>query len=358
MGIRFFLLLVATFLFTSVSLAENNGKLTKHWVANAESRGAVCLDGSKATYYLSELGDDNKWVVMLGGGVPCASLGECARAKKNQSRLASSKQSKDIIHGSGLLLENKQLNPLFFNWNKVFVPQCSMDAWVGQQTASKQTEGLFFQGGSIVHEVVQSLKSFGIGDAKALIVIGNSAGGIGVLNHIDRIAAQLPKVKVKGIVDGGWILDSQPFRGVMHNNILSRFKSLKSLAVDDGCAKAYPNDTSKCLIGPYVYPHVQTPLLIRISQNDPEHLRRLGVGKKPYGKEELVYVKEHAEEVCQSLKNVNAYFSFYGLPHTVVKNKRVFSESHGKYHFYEEIKNFVAGATPYRGVTDCQSYRE
>ncbi len=356
MVVRFFLLLVMTFLFSCVSQAGNRGGLQKHWITNAESKDAVCLDGSRATYYLSELGHENKWVIMLGGGVPCANLEQCARAKENQNRLSSSRQNKDVIHGSGLLLENKQLNPLFFNWNKVFVPQCSMDAWVGEQQASKQTKGLFFEGGTIVRELVESLKSFGIGDAKELVVVGNSAGGVGVLNHIDRIAAQLPKVKVKGIVDGGWILDSRPFSGRMHDGILNRFKSLGSLAVDGDCAKAYPNHQSKCLIGAYVYPYVKTPVLIRISQNDPEHLRRLGVGKEQHGKGELAYVEEHAKQVCQSLEKVNSYFSFYGLPHTTVKNKRVFSESSGKYHFYKEIENFIAGESPYRKATDCSRY--
>jgi len=44
-----------------------------------------------------------------------------------------------------------------------------------------------------------------LAEATEVLVAGSSTGGIGVHNNLDRIAARLPGVKVKGLVDAGWI---------------------------------------------------------------------------------------------------------------------------------------------------------
>ena len=52
-----------------------------------------------------------------------------------------------------------------------------------------------------------------------------SAGGTGVLVNLDRIAdlvkSRAPQVEVRGLVDAGWFLDNEPYRGRPCHNAYS-----------------------------------------------------------------------------------------------------------------------------------------
>ncbi|MCF6208579.1 MAG: pectinacetylesterase family protein, partial [Ghiorsea sp.] len=186
-----------------------------------------------------------------------------------------------------------------------------------------------------------------------LLMVGNSAGGSGVMNHIYLITSKLPNTKVKGLTDGSWILDTQPFPSIstIHHDIQTRFATL-SMHVDDDCAKAYPKDAWRCIMGEHVYPYIQSPVFVRTSQTDPVHLRRLGVSQHP-SPQQNTYIQKHAANICQSLVPVNNFFSLQGTPHTVVKNNRVFSLSYQGQSFYDAIVQFMHQPENNLKITDC-----
>ena len=345
------ILLLSLLLGSQASYAEQ--LLLKKVIPNAESQQAVCMDGSPAVFYIFQQEKQKNWLIMLGGGVPCDTLKHCERALESKINMTSSKARWKYIKGKGLLSSNQNHNPTFANWKKVFIPQCSMDVWVGKQKASAKTHGLAFQGGSIVHATIQALKDLGLKQAGNLLMLGNSAGGIGVMNHIDWITSQLPNTKVKGLTDGSWILDTQPFpsRNTIHYDIQTRFSTL-SMSIDDDCAKAYPNDTWRCIMGEHVYPHIQAPIFTRISQTDPVHLKRLGIPRHPSA-EQNTYIQKHATDICQSLVPVNNFFSLQDTPHTVIKNNRVFSLAYQGQSFYDAITQFMQTPKDDIKITDC-----
>jgi len=327
--------------------------LEKQVIDDTVNQQAVCMDSSPAVYFINAQEKQKKWMIMLGGGVPCGTLENCQQALRTKKNMTSSLYRWDAMRGTGLLSNDKSNNPSFSAWNKVFIPQCSMDVWVGKQKASHASKGLSFQGSSILHGVIQSLKRSGLEKASTLILVGNSAGGIGVMNHIDWVASQLPKTKVKGIIDGSWILDAQPFpsRSTIHQDIIKRLSTLE-VQVDADCAQAHPNDHWRCVMGEYVYPHIQSPLFIRISQTDPVHLKRLGIPQHP-SNQQRAYIQKHATNICQSLTSANNFFSLRGTPHTVVKNNRVFSLSYQGQSFYDAITQFVYKPKSSIKITDC-----
>ena len=336
--------------FTQGAIANT---LEKQVIDTTVNQQAVCMDGSPAVYFINAEETQKNWIIMLGGGIPCGTLENCQQALQTKQNMTSSLYRWDAMHGTGLLSDDERNNPTFSAWNKVFIPQCSMDVWVGKQKASQASKGLSFQGSSILHGVIRSLKHSGLDKASTLILVGNSAGGIGVMNHIDWVASQLPKTKVKGIVDGSWILDAQPFpsRSTIHQDITKRLSTLE-VQVDEDCAQAHPDDQWHCIMGTYVYPHIQSPLFIRISQTDPVHLRRLGISQHP-SNQQRAYIQKHATDICQSLTSTNNFFSLRGTPHTVVKNKRAFSLSYQGQSFYDAITQFVQKPKTSIKITDC-----
>jgi len=348
---RFFTIILFCLASNHVNAADN--LLSKTYIDNALNQHAICMDGSLAIYYKNIQTNQKNWIIMLGGGVPCGTLENCQQALKNKKNMTSSKYRWNNIHGTGLLSDNEVNNPNFANWNKIFIPQCSMDVWVGKQKASEKTHGLSFQGGNIVHASIQALKNLGLTQADNLLMVGNSAGGIGVMNHIDWVASQLPNTKVKGLVDGSWVLDTKPFPSSthIHQNIIKRLSTL-TVQVDSDCAKAYPNNNWQCIMGEYIYPHIQSPLFVRISQTDPVHLRRLGISNPTIAEQEA-YIHQHEQEICQSLQGVTYYFSLKNKPHTVVKNKGVFSLAYQGHTFYDAISHFILGSAKRIQITDC-----
>lgn len=86
-------------------------------------QGARCLDGSPSGYYY-QYGSGtglNKWVINFQGGGVCESESTCT--DRSEGDLGSSK-SWGKTHGGKEPLQNnnKDENPLAYNWNYIYVP--------------------------------------------------------------------------------------------------------------------------------------------------------------------------------------------------------------------------------------------
>lgn len=96
------------------------------------------------------------------------------------------------------------------------MPYCSSDSWSGDLRPKKPSD-LAFLGSKIIEQVVLDLvKKRQLADGRMLLLTGSSAGAVGVLINLDRVADILhdkgSKIEVRGIVDSGWFLDNEPFR--------------------------------------------------------------------------------------------------------------------------------------------------
>lgn len=239
-------------------------------------RGVTCNDGSPAGYYLRKAHGSKRWIVFLEGGWFCGSATTCRERHKKMRGLMSSKQWRTTKRGIGLLSTDPKENPSWWNSNHVFIPYCSSDAWSGN--ASIETGRRFsFLGTRILDRVIEELLSEGLSIARHLLLAGSSAGGIGVILNLDRIAKNLKmagfNVHVRGLTDSGWYLigDESPLSPrclVGGGNNWAPSQAIKegmaywNGVVPEDCARRNPTEKWKCYFGEHVY---------RTDSNSPKH---------------------------------------------------------------------------------------
>ncbi|XP_041994165.1 pectin acetylesterase 8-like [Salvia splendens] len=102
-------------------------------VANAKTSRFIfimCMDGSPAGYYYSAgSGDGAKnWLLFLMGGGWCDNVDDC-QSKLNQS--FGSSKFMPFTKFSEILSPDCQINPDFYNWNRIFVAYCDQSSFLG-----------------------------------------------------------------------------------------------------------------------------------------------------------------------------------------------------------------------------------
>ena len=240
---------------------------------------AVCLDGSPAVYYLSKGTNSTAWLFHHQGGGWCQTLDECAR--RANGGLGSSKgypTTKDLrtvdpppTSGDGSVTTGKlghnhferdcSINPLFCQWNFVYMPYCDGQSFAGD-AAGGSYEGaqLQFRGKAIREAVVSSLRP-GLTAATHSVVTGCSAGGAAAFFHVDWFAEQLPHAMTRGMPDSGVFLDGNYARDGKQN-YGARMANMYTMAnasagLPPACVAA---KGEKCLFAEHVIPFLKTPL--------------------------------------------------------------------------------------------------
>jgi hypothetical protein len=193
-----------------------DGLLTKALFSDGVVReyGARCLDGSKAGIYYREgsTHNDDKYMIYLEGGAYCAGEADCIG--RSQTALGSNLYWPDTMEPhapSDILSANSTTNPHFHNWNIIYVPYCSGDLWLGNNTNPSPTSwNLTFAGNQIFLAAIQTLiNDWDLEDATEVVLTGVSAGGIGVYYHLDRLADIMNHLtdytaRVVGAPQAGW----------------------------------------------------------------------------------------------------------------------------------------------------------
>ncbi len=313
---------IVLILFALTSIA-NAAPLQKITVPNASARQAVCNDGSPAVYYFrpGKGSGANKWVIFLSGGGLCYSVESCNERKINSPQLMSSKGYPSTFVGNGVLSDLAAKNPDFFNANQVAIPYCSSDLWSGDREKSNATGGYEFRGIKIVRSIISELRNKGLSVAAQILFSGTSAGGMGVMVHLDWLSAQFPAAEVRGVNDAGWT----PAQALTLPIPQSAFPVKEALQLCNGkpdasCAQANPNKKYICYSSD-VYGFLNTPLMVQMSQYDPVFLSGLGV-KFPFDPAEKVLADLFAAAIRDSLSDVNAAFSPRTNTHGVLPYQR------------------------------------
>lgn len=289
------------------------GTLEKHEIANAVARDAVCNDGSPGIYYVRR-GTGcgaTRWVIGLEGGGSCNTADECA-ARAHGLTSSVGKPATLTLHG--ILDADGAANPDFFTANVVYVDYCTSDNWAGHRAASADTNGFAFRGADLLRAALQDLRDPAIsgpdhlGTATEVLLVGSSAGGLGVVANADRLSAALPAVRVRAVNDAGWVADllSDPPAGQSaqpsYVEFDARFAYWAALP-DDSCAALEPDHPGRCSIGPTVFPRLTTPLFVHEDQRDPVQLAMLGGSMDP------AYKAQFAAAIASSLAPVTGVFS-------------------------------------------------
>eukprot|EP01061_Rhynchopus_euleeides_P011523 TRINITY_DN2108_c0_g1_i3.p1 TRINITY_DN2108_c0_g1~~TRINITY_DN2108_c0_g1_i3.p1 ORF type:complete len:495 (+),score=157.37 TRINITY_DN2108_c0_g1_i3:105-1589(+) len=183
-------------------LQQQQGATGMHvmW-AQAESMGAVCLDGSPGSfYYEAGASTSREWVLYFEGGGWCYTEEDCL--ERSNTALGTTVFSVDTSVW-GVLSPNCILNPDFCTAHKVYLTSCDGTSFTGDREHPVEYGGkkLYFRGARIRAAVLETLvESFGLGDAERVLITGFSAGGTAVLLHTSQTAAYL-KAHAPGLQD-------------------------------------------------------------------------------------------------------------------------------------------------------------
>jgi hypothetical protein len=197
--------------------------------------GAVCLDGSPATYYMrnaTTVGSLNKWVIYLEGGAWCVGenaydtnaykgnpncvLESCeVRTTYKWGTTNSSKNAydADYLDFDAITVVHQD----FFNWdcstsptlcefNLVWFRYCDGGSYSGNRSEPVITSNgvtLYYRGARILYSILDELLFYhGMDNATEVVLSGYSSGAVALLMHIDDMAQYIQdgNTNVNGII--------------------------------------------------------------------------------------------------------------------------------------------------------------
>ena len=317
---------------------------------------ARCLDGSSAGYYYQPAvvsqkrarskENRTKWVIYLNGGGECDGLDNCS--KLLTSPLGSSKYFQQEVDASGWFFasDNCSINPEFCEWNHVFNPYCSQDLHSGQRKeATNETYNFYFSGRHIMTSILDELDALVTSDennnsnslleATEIILVGASAGGIGVWYHVDDLQKRYPKAKVTAATIAGYYFYADFYMGTNHTNFVPgegmgdfREEGIQSAYqlyeafVDEDCRMAKGDKAAyQCMLANNSFPYITADSFIIQSLSDKVVLT--GHDQLP---KEYVMEEEEQEFLQKWYKNMSSSIHMH-FDTNDISNKK-----------YEEIK--------------------
>ncbi|XP_068342353.1 pectin acetylesterase 12-like [Pyrus communis] len=181
-------------------------------VEGAAAKGAVCLDGTVPAYHLHRgYGSGvNSWLIKFQGGAWCNDTRSCSDRKFTP--FGSSTRMETEMPFSGILSNQAEQNPEFFNWNRVLLRYCDGASFSGDSENKK--EHLQYRGQRIWLSAMDDLMSKGMCDANQALLFGCSSGGLSSILHCDEFRGLFPTTtRVKCLSDGGFFIDAVDISG-------------------------------------------------------------------------------------------------------------------------------------------------
>lgn len=171
----------------------------------------------------------------------------------------------------GILSPHAEENPYWHNANHVLVPYCSSDSWSGTRiepaNPRDRENNWRFMGALIIRQVIADLIPLGLGRVAGgeLLLVGSSAGGLGVLLNLDRVRDFLVnerklQVTVRGVSDSGWFLDREPYTpaAVASSEAVRLGWKLWQGLLPEDCTRAHPTEPWRCYFGYRLYPTLKS----------------------------------------------------------------------------------------------------
>ncbi|XP_059306342.1 pectin acetylesterase 8-like isoform X2 [Lycium ferocissimum] len=237
---------------------------------SAIAKGAVCLDGS-APAFLFHSGTGSgvqNWLLHLEGGGWCSTVSECL-SRTNQP-IGSSKNMPLQGAFTGVLSNDPDMNPVFYDWNRVKVKYCDGASFTGDIEEVDPATNLHYRGARIFKVIVEELLAKGMSSAQNVILSGTSAGGLAAILNCDKFKIFLQMdTRLKRISDAGFFLNVSTIAGKpeikeLYERVVVLHGSTKNLP--PSCTSTLK--PSLCFFPQYVAGYIQTPLFIINSAYD------------------------------------------------------------------------------------------
>jgi hypothetical protein len=288
-------------------------------VKDAAKKLAVCNDGSPAAYYFrpGRDADRNKWIIFLQGGGGCGTDSDCRKRWSDDHNLMTSAGLPMRRQEEGLFSTDEKENPDFARYAIVVLHYCSSDSYAGDAARTLDGRTIQFRGHRIVDAVLDDLMDSSVTGPQTLrqatevMFAGTSAGGMGMHNSLDRVAARLSWARVKGVADSAWVPDvARLGAGTMdvppYGAALVDYANAQP---DESCAAANPSQKGRCLQEQFLYPYLTTPLFVYADQRDPVLLGTLGIMGAARSQQERDYIDNYGARLRDELKDLPGVFS-------------------------------------------------
>eukprot|EP00052_Salpingoeca_macrocollata_P021749 m.187067 g.187067 ORF g.187067 m.187067 type:complete len:401 (-) comp21615_c0_seq2:1536-2738(-) len=237
----------------------------------AQSDGAVCLDGTPSAYYFKQgTGSGaNKWYIHHQGGGWCESLDSCYE-RAHTDLGSSAKYPANSSLSGGYFDSDPAVNPQMYNWNMIFMRYCDGNSFSGNNASTTEYKGmtLHWRGKHILDAMINSvLTARGAAHATDIVVSGCSAGGLATYLHCDYWAEKIAaasngNAKVRCMPDSGFFLDYEG-KPQYHSGMIWAFNQQNSTSgVNQACIQAHTptHDTELCMFAEHTAPHIKTPM--------------------------------------------------------------------------------------------------
>ncbi len=329
---------------------------SKFEVKEAVEREALCNDGSPAAFYFRpSQTESNNWKIHLQGGGDCSTEEDCqlrasitADTVSGNAQLdfdevflpfTSSTEYPDSLDLEGIFSLDLNLNPEFGTYNHVFIPYCSSDSHFGDRNESADTFGFQFKGKKIVDAVIEDLLDSSIlgennlQNSELVVISGTSAGGRGVQQNLDRMAALIPHDNVYGVLDSSYFtryfLTEEERLG-----LALRQSTLWNGQYDDSCVNFVGQDSKHlCDRVELISDVVQTAVFIYMDQHD-----EVAIGSNT---DQLDEFAQHTREELQTLCGV--YSGQHGYHGSIRSDERFFNATVSGLSFHDVLLNWLTG---------------
>ena len=271
----------------STASASADGDWSLHkMTAAAESKGARCLDGSPAAYYLRQPlaappAGSRPFVVFMEGGGWCLESSCLSRAGTDLGSSTNYPAVPGGMEGGGLYAE-------FATATVIYMKYCDGGSFTGNADAPVtfpgSTQKIYYRGRRILDALFEELlDSRGLSTATELLFAGCSAGALTTYVHADYVstlmARRVPGAKTVALADAMFSLHHDAFPANPSNYYTNQFKWgftawNSSASINQKCLAAYSGSSANassawvCFHGAVAAQFVTTPLFIANSKYD------------------------------------------------------------------------------------------
>lgn len=302
------------------------------------SSNAKCLDGSNYRFQFIKGFNEgaNKFMLYFEGGGYCGglfSLPDVIESCKERSGKPLGRQGGKIkftiSQYQNLFSNRKEINPPFYNWNKVYLHYCDGLGFI----SNNDSNGLYFRGKNNTLGVIDYLKSrHSFVNAESVVLSGFSTGGMAALiyaNYISNITKRPNNTYV--ITDSFFIFDITDKTGKKNYlpSILSNVikHSGNNTVLFNSYCSYNGEERWKCLIPESFIHNINVPILFLQNIYDSWMINRLGridcvfarKSLRTCTRSEAEHIKQYGnmtlnkiKQLVESNDNISAW-----LPHTI-----------------------------------------
>jgi len=252
-----------------------------------------------------------KWQIHHEGGGWCTSVADCYG--RSQTGLGSSKgYTATIDLPFGYMSNSRTVNPMMYNWNKVYLKYCDGASFSGSNATVTKYEGhnLFFRGLQNRQSYLAALKkTYGFDQATDIVIGGCSAGGLATYLHVDWWRGVAPSsARLVGLPDSGFFLDyDAPGSGPKYATDMKwvYYQNNATNKINVGCEQNYPTNPYMCFFAEHVAPFIKSPIFPLQSEYDSWSTANILGSKDPaqinsYGK---MLTQRFNDNVLKNTKN-------------------------------------------------------